>query len=76
MKRTTYFRIARDYTPKDVEFVTLKNDSRGSYRGLTSEGDQGWGIEAPTPSTLGRLFVFLHECAHARRRHRPDDSNY
>jgi hypothetical protein len=76
VKRHVYFRIALAYTPPDVYFVTLKNDSQDGYRGLAYDLDEGWVIEAPTPNTLTRLFVFLHECAHVQRRHCPPLTNY
>ena len=27
-------------------------------------------MEVPVPNTIGRLFTYLHECAHTRLRHR------
>ena len=82
MKRDLYFRIARENTPKCLRFVHVKDDLRfDRYRGLAHVDDEDeygdclW-FESPTPRTLGRLFIFLHECSHIRRRHRPTAETY
>jgi hypothetical protein len=74
MKRTVYFRIARENTPSSVAFVRLTKSS-DPYLGLAHLDDEDW-IEAPIPNTLSRLFTFIHECSHIRRCHFPTTETY
>ena len=83
LKQCQYFRIACENAPKCVKFVRLKDNLRfDCYRGLADVDDideygheYPW-FESPTPRTLGRLFIFLHECSHIRRWHLPTAETY
>jgi hypothetical protein len=65
MKKTDrYLEIAAKYLPPDVTVVPVE-DTGDRHQGR-SHFNSGV-MEAPIPNTIGRLWVYLHECAHMRR---------
>jgi hypothetical protein len=70
-KAQRYLQIAAKYTPEDVIHVPVEDTGDG-HRGrahLHAETDDEGNdlprrLEAPVPNTVGRLRIYLHECAH------------
>jgi hypothetical protein len=75
-KKERYRAIAAKYKPEGVEAVPVQKHQAG-YRAiahLDEECDEDGNelppkIEVPVPDTLGRLWLYLHECAHFRLNH-------
>jgi hypothetical protein len=62
-KTQRYLEIAAKYLPEGVTVVPVE-DTGDRHRG---RAHLYYGVmEVPTPHTIGRLWLYLHECAHMR----------
>jgi hypothetical protein len=86
-EKERYLAIAAKYHPEDVEAIPVEKSGPDGHRGkayLHEEFDEEGNelprkMEVPVPDTLGRLWVYLHECAHFRLNHgrlMPDSNDY